>query len=183
MRWFAIILSPLLVACPDARDTRVVESPPASSTEWSVDAGTVTASPDTTNLQITPQAAVRSYYDAINRRDFAAAWRMWNGRGEASGKSLVDFSTGFQGTRNIRLEIGEVVTDDTSSVDVPVVVTAEMKAEETRVFAGTYTLRRFEEDQTNEWRIVSADLTLVPSSGQPETLRAFDQQPPSTPDQ
>lgn len=181
MRWFAIILSvPLLVACADARDA---ETPPATSTEWSVDAGTVTASPDTTDLLITPQAALRSYYDAINRRDFAAAWRMWNDGGAASGKSLVDFSTGFQGTRDIRLEIGEVVTDDSSSVDVPVVVTAEMKAEGTRIFAGTYTLRRFEDDQTNEWRIVSANLTLVPSFEQPETLQAFDQQPPSTPEQ
>ncbi|MBW3566189.1 MAG: hypothetical protein KY459_15885 [Acidobacteria bacterium] len=181
MRWLAIILSmPLLVACPDARDADI---PPETSTEFAVDAGTVTASPDTTNLQITPQAAVRSYYDAINRRDFATAWRMWDNEGEASGKSLVDFSTGFQGTRNIKLELGEVVTDDLSSVDVPVVVTAEMKAEETRVFAGTYTLRRFETDRTNEWRIVSADLTLVPSSEEPGAFEAFDQQPPRTADE
>lgn len=183
MRWLAIIFSvPLLVACPNARDARNAETPPETSTEFSVDAGTATASPDTTNLQITPQAAVRSYYDAINRRDFATAWRMWDDEGEASGKSLVDFSTGFQGTRDIRLEIGEVVTDDSRSVAVPVVVTAEMKAEGTRVFAGTYTLQRFEGDQTNEWRIVSADLTLV-TSEEAGTSEAFDQQPPSTADE
>ncbi len=104
-----------------------------------------------------PVAALNSYYEAINNRNFDQAYRLW----ETPDTSLDRFTRGFADTRRSRLLIEPPVRVEGAAGSVysqiPVIVVAETRGGQ-RFFSGCYTMRR-----TNQpggtWRIYRATIT------------------------
>src|SRR5690606_24681835 len=91
-------------------------------------------------------AVIRSYYDAIARRDYASAYRLWAGQGAASGQSYEEFRRGYAETAAVEVAIGEPGRVEGAAgsryVQVPVEIRARTTAGADQCFRGTYTLVR-----------------------------------------
>ena len=121
----------------------------------------------------TPAAAagvVRAYYAAIDRGDFRAAYRLWSGDGQASGKSYAAFARGFAATARSSVRVGAPTDQEGAAgslyITVPVMVEARLKNGRAQHFAGSYTLRRVNDVpgaswSQLHWRIASAKLRAV----------------------
>ena len=82
---------------------------------------------------------IRSYYNAINRHEYARAHGYWN-EGSAV-KPLADFQRGFSDTAYVDVEFGNVSGDAGMSqrwASVPVVLVATTNGGATRWFGGCY---------------------------------------------
>ena len=109
---------------------------------------------------------VRLYYAAINRRDFADAYRLWGNDGQASGKSRTAFSRGFSRTSSAQVTIGNVGKQRGAAgsdyLTVPVTVTSQLEDGTRQRFTGTYVMRRSSVPSASSadrrWHIESADL-------------------------
>ncbi len=112
---------------------------------------------------------IRDYYAAINRRDYATAYRLWRGGGNASGQSLAQFTRGFQDTSGVSLQIGAPGRIDAGAgqrhVEVPISLVARHHDGRESRFRGSYVLQRTVVDgatlDQREWRIASARLGEV----------------------
>ena len=112
---------------------------------------------------------VRRYYEAIDARDFAAAYALWEGDGAANGQSFDDFAGGFAETADVTVDVGEPGRVEPAAgswyVEVPVTVRAVTKRGVEQRFEGTYTLRRTASADTGDerpaWRIYSAEMEEV----------------------
>lgn len=114
----------------------------------------------------TPADVVRRYYAAIGAGDYATAYALWGGGGQASGKSAREFAAGFARTARVAV----AVTDSTrlegaagsQYATVPVRVDALLRDGREQHFSGTYTLRRSMVDGTSaeqrRWTIYKASL-------------------------
>jgi hypothetical protein len=113
---------------------------------------------------------VQSYYAAIDRGDFRAAYASWDNGGQASGKSFAAFRAGFAGTARSRVVTGVPQGGDAGMsqrwIEVPVDVYATLKNGRGQHFRGKYTLHRVvagvgaAASQTR-WHIASARLVAV----------------------
>lgn len=113
---------------------------------------------------------VQSYYAAIDRGDFRAAYACWDNGGQASGKSFAAFRAGFAATARSRVVTGVPVNGDAGMsqrwIEVPVDVYATLKNGRSQHFRGKYTLHRVAAgvgapvSQTH-WHIASAKLVAV----------------------
>jgi hypothetical protein len=130
------------------------------------------APPDTARIDLgngtTPQdavALVRAYYQAINRNRFPEAYEMWEGKGAATGKSLIAFLNGYAQTDRIDVTPGPpgavVASGTTEMIAVPVEVTST-RSHATARYGGTITLRRSKQRNAAanlaRWHIYKADL-------------------------
>lgn len=114
-------------------------------------------------------AVVRDYYDAINARDFARAYRLWSDGGRSSGQSPQQFADAFMQTAGITVQIGEPTAIESAAgsrfIEVPVSITSTRSDGEQRRYRGRYVLRRAMADGASTeqfaWRIASADLREV----------------------
>ena len=121
----------------------------------------------------TPQAAravVERYYAAIDRGQYATAYRLWSRGGHASGKSSRAFAAGFAKTRYARVLTGTPIGGNGAAgsvfVTIPVRVDAMLKDGTRQHFVGAYVLRRVNdvEGATREqrrWHLDSARLRTV----------------------
>lgn len=93
-----------------------------------------------------PQDIVIRYYEAIGQRDYAAAYALWSGSGQASGKTLAQFGAGFANTASTFVRVtGPVRLEGAAGsvyAIVPVEVRAQLKSGERQRFSGSYVLRR-----------------------------------------
>jgi hypothetical protein len=113
-----------------------------------------------------PAQAIRSYYDAINRRDFRSAYLLWGDSGRASGRSLDQFTAGFAGTDSTLVEIGDAGRVEGAAgsryVEIPVTIRAWRKSGRPQEFTGSYVVRRTVVDGATEvqrrWHLYSADI-------------------------
>ena len=110
---------------------------------------------------------VESYYKAIDRGAFEAAYSLWSGDGEASGHSFAAFKRGFAQTARTAVDTSPPTASEGAAgsvyIEVPVTVNAELKNGTRQRFTGTYTLRRVNdvEGATPEelsWHLTSATL-------------------------
>lgn len=108
---------------------------------------------------------VRSYYRAIDSRDYATAHRLWSGDGRSSGQTLAQFGDGFAATVQVAVLPGEPGRIDAGaggrSIEVPVSVTTTQADGRNRRYVGSYVLRRSVVDGAGVargWRIASAEL-------------------------
>ena len=89
---------------------------------------------------------INSYYVAINKQDYRAAYELWSDSGRASGASYEDFAAGYADTREVSVTVGEASRIEPAAgsryITVPVAITATMKNGGTQRFSGTYVLRR-----------------------------------------
>lgn len=110
-----------------------------------------------------PIAALASYYEAINSKDYRRAYRFW----ESPESSFERFVAGFADTDRVRLlvEPSTRIEGAAGSVyaEVTTIVVATTRAGNERVFAGCYTLRR-SNVRNNDWRIYRADISTMPST-------------------
>ena len=111
-------------------------------------------------------AVIEAYYDAINKRDYARAYRYWGSEGHASRQTLEQFSAGFAETESVRVETGNPGRIEPAAgsryVEVPVDITARTAAGQSQRFRGTYTLRRGVIEgaapQQYQWHIYAAKI-------------------------
>jgi len=162
-----LVAALLAVACgsprPPATDAQTRPASPPAATATSHDAQVVPGD-DTAEAAA---AVIRSYYDAINRRDYERAYRYWSGEGSASGKAENEFANGFGQTAAVRVEIGTPGRIDPAAgsrfIEVPAEVTATNKDGAVERFRGKYVLRRSVVDgataEQRQWRINSATLS------------------------
>ncbi len=114
-------------------------------------------------------AVVRSYYAAIDARQYARAHALWSGDGSASGQSPEQFAAGFADTVDVVVEPGAPGRLDAAAgsrfIEVPVSVRATRGDGSVHRYAGSYTLRRAVVDgataEQRAWRIASADIREV----------------------
>ncbi len=88
------------------------------------------------------KALIRSYYNAINRHEYARAWSYW-GEDDPS-RSYDDFVKGFAHTDHVDLIVGRVTAEGAAGstyYSVPVALSATAGDGQASSFAGCYTLR------------------------------------------
>lgn len=164
MNWcrFAIIGWLILTGCSDRN--RKVETSRTEETK-SVSQDTTrgrTEAPDAASAL----AVLEAYYDAINGKDYARAYVLWESNGEASGKTLPQFSTGFAKTASVELTLGEPgqvgAAAGSRYIEIPVTINARLSDGTEQHFSGTYTLRRAVVDgatpEQRQWRIYKAHI-------------------------
>jgi hypothetical protein len=92
-----------------------------------------------------PIAVLRSYVNAVNRREYARAYSYWDaGAAAAMLPPYPEFARGYAETRAVRLTTGPVRSDPGAgqlSYGVPALLVAGTTAGETRTFVGCYELR------------------------------------------
>ncbi len=129
-----------------------------------VDANDSSPSPDGAQpAESDPVAALISYYNAINERNYQQAYRMW----ETPETNLERFSRGFADTRRVRLLIEPPVRVEGAAgsafAEIPTILIAETSNGRERFFAGCYVLRRSNELR-GPWRIYRARINQVSAS-------------------
>jgi len=90
-----------------------------------------------------PEAVVRSLYNAIGRHDYARAWSYFGDAKPA--KDFDSFAKGYDNTESIELKVGNISEEGAAGsiyYGVPVAIRAADKKGEQTVFAGCYTLRQ-----------------------------------------
>lgn len=92
----------------------------------------------------TPEAVVTSYYDAVNKREYARAYSYWEpAAAERELPAFDDFVQGYADTASVDLTLGDVgegVGAGQLYFSVPVTLMAAMLDGSTQTFVGCYTL-------------------------------------------
>ena len=109
---------------------------------------------------------IEDYYAAVNRGAYDKAYRMWAANGQASGKSLRDFSNGYADTSSVSVSLGDPGPVDAGAgqrhIVVPVRIIARQRDQSTKEYSGTYTLARTVVDGASaaqrNWHISAANI-------------------------
>jgi hypothetical protein len=91
----------------------------------------------------TAEQVVRSYYNAVNRREYARAYSYWEEDARPSLPPFDAFVRGYADTDSVRLETGPVAGGAGAGnlyYDLPVVLVARSTGGATRAFVGCYNL-------------------------------------------
>ena len=94
------------------------------------------------NDRSTPEAVVRSLYNAIERQEYLRAWSYF---AEGVAPDPGTFRAGYADTASVELRLGEAAGEGASGSTwwtIPVAIEATSTAGGVRVFAGCYTLSR-----------------------------------------
>ena len=158
---WGVIFMGLLVGCSSQADK--------DNTEIADGARSATTTP------VSPEAAeaqsvVRRYFDAIARRDFAAAYGLWGHDGADTGGSAAQFAASFDHYKSYKPSVGIPTEVKTSGrmqyVLVPVELNVELKdggpSEDRK---GPVMLRRSEDrsakgSNLRDWRIWGTDIRV-----------------------
>ncbi len=113
---------------------------------------------------------IRDYFAAINLRNYAGAYALWRGQGQASGVSAERFAQDFANTSGVSVEIGQPGPIDPGAgqrrIDVPVSLIVRNSDGSEQRYRGQYALQRTVVDGASDdlraWRITSAQLSAAP---------------------
>ena len=109
-----------------------------------------------------PIAALMSYYDAINAKEYRRAYRFW----ESPESTYERFIAGFADTDRVRLLVEPSARNEGAAgsayAEITSIVVATTRAGNDRVFAGCYVLRR-SNVRDSGWRIYRANLATMPA--------------------
>jgi hypothetical protein len=133
------------------------------------------AAPDTSG----PAAVVLRFYEALDARRYADAYRIWPRAGQASERTQAAFVAQFDSVRRVRATVTDSVRLEGAAgsqyATVPVEVDATTASGATRHCALTFTVRRAMVDgatpEQRAWRIYAvsdsgaAAVTCVPDTG------------------
>jgi hypothetical protein len=111
-------------------------------------------------------AVVQRYYDAIDRGDYPAAYRLWAEGGAASRQTEAEFVAGFADTEDVRVTVSDSISMEGAAgshyATVPITIEATLRDGSRQRFVGSYTLRRSVVDGATpaqrSWRIHSAKI-------------------------
>ena len=90
-----------------------------------------------------PEAVIQSFYNAINRKEYARAWGYFGETKPA--KDFEAFSKGYEDTTDVEVRTGGVGEEGAAGsiyFNVPVAISATAKDGDEKIFAGCYTLRQ-----------------------------------------
>ncbi|QYR52579.1 hypothetical protein [Lysobacter soyae] len=112
---------------------------------------------------------IEDYYAAVNRGAYDSAYRMWSNNGQASGKTLRDFTNGYADTASVSVSLGDPGRVDAGAgqryIVLPVRIVARQRDQSTKEFQGSYTLGRTVVDGATSaqrnWSIRSASIDTV----------------------
>lgn len=117
-----------------------------------------------------PVTALSSYYDGINSRDYALAYRYW----ESPPSSLEQFARDLADTERVRLLIEPPARVDGAAgslyAEVPTILIARTRNGGERIFAGCYVMRKSNlqgqerPQRPAAWRIFRANISPVSSN-------------------
>jgi hypothetical protein len=100
------------------------------------------AEPDYLDDRSDAEAIVKSFYNAINRREFSRAWSYF---GETKpSPDFESFAAGYEDTKSVRVVTGEAGVEGAAGstfFNIPVAIAATGEDDVERVFAGCYTAR------------------------------------------
>jgi hypothetical protein len=130
-----------------------------------------------------PVAALKSYYNAINRKEYDRAYSYFDGAPNPSpsvAPPYNEFVQGYADTKSVTLAVGKVETGAAAGsiyATFPAVVTATHTDGSTHLYAGCYTMRRTnfgisEDPNAVLWRVYSAKLSEVPANSSVDQLLA-----------
>lgn len=100
------------------------------------------AEPDYIDDRSDAEAVVKSFYNAINRREFSRAWSYFGETKPAA--DFESFVAGFEDTKSVRVVTGEPSVEGAAGstfFNVPVAIGATGADDSERVFTGCYTAR------------------------------------------
>lgn len=104
--------------------------------------GGYAAEPDYLDDRSDAEAIVKSFYNAINRREFSRAWSYF---GETKpSPDFESFAAGYEDTKSVRVVTGEASVEGAAGstfFNLPVAIAATGADDVERVFAGCYTAR------------------------------------------
>ena len=115
---------------------------------------------------VSAAAVLDAYYEAINQKEYSRAYALWASNGEASGKTLAQFTAGFAETYSASLVLGQPgpigAAAGSRYIEIPVTIDARLSDGTEQHFSGTYTLRRSVADgataDQRQWRIYKAHI-------------------------
>jgi hypothetical protein len=118
----------------------------------------------------TPSQLLSSYYQEINRRQFARAYTYWEDLGKASNQSFAHFEQGYADTNHVVVSLGRPQVEGAAGslyASVPVDIVATNNNQTKQTFSGTYVLRRSDIPPFDKlgWRIYGARIEQTSSSG------------------
>lgn len=157
-------------ALPSGDGIPGVSAPPPSNEVRPV------ASADPVTAEAGPQEAVavlHRYFAAIGGRRYADAYRLWNGRGAASGMSAEAFADSFADYADYRATIGTPGRIDAGAgqryIEIPVRVAGRLRDGTTVSLAGPVTLHRTGDidgatAEQRAWRIQDSGLKPRPAT-------------------
>jgi hypothetical protein len=130
-----------------------------------------------------PVAALKSFYNAINRREYERAYSYFeNAQNPAPtlAPPFPQFQNGFADTTQVTLAVGKVYSGAAAGslyATFSAVITATHADGSKHIFAGCYTMRRTnfgisEDPNAILWRIYSAKLSEVPATSSVDQLLA-----------
>lgn len=130
-----------------------------------------------------PVAALVSFYNAVNRKEYERAYSYFQGAPNPSPDLVgpyAQFAAGYANTASVTLAVGEVVEDAGAGnlfASFPVVITAKQTNGNTQVFSGCYFMHRvntgISEDPNDElWSINAAKIIVAPANRTVDQLLA-----------
>ncbi len=119
-----------------------------------------------------PTTLLRSYFDAINLREFARAYSYWDNLGQASQQGFAQFEQAFATTRQVKVDLGTPQQNAGAGnvyADVPVTIVATQDDGSTKTYSGTYTAHRANVPPFEQlgWRIEGAKVSQTAGSSAP----------------
>ncbi len=130
-----------------------------------------------------PVAALVSFYNAVNRKEYERAYGYFQGAPNPSPDLVgpyAQFAQGYANTASVTLAVGKVVEDAGAGnlfASFPVVITAKQTNGSTQVFSGCYFMHRvntgISENRNDElWSITDAKLANAPANETVDQLLA-----------
>ncbi len=131
----------------------------------------------------TPEQALKSYYNAINRKEYERAYGYFQGAPNPPANvapPYQQFVAGYADTASVALAVGKASVDAGAGniyATVPVVITAKRTDGSTVLFSGCYTLHHINKGISSNpndelWSIQGAKLTSAPANASVDQLLA-----------
>lgn len=143
----------------------VEETKPSEQTQDASDGIIV---PDYRDDRSTPQALIESYYNAINRKEYARAYGYYSEEGREP--DFKTFSKGYENTKSVKVAVRKTEPDPGAGQiywSLPIAIESESNDGTKQVFTGCYTLRLTnpgmqEEPPYKPMQIMTGSLTKSP---------------------
>lgn len=131
--------APKKAAATQEETKPVEETKPSEQTQDAADGVIV---PDYRDDRSTPQALIESYYNAINRKEYARAYGYYSEEGREP--DFKTFAKGYDGTKSVKVAVRKTEPDPGAGQiywSLPIAIESEDNDGKTQVYTGCYTLR------------------------------------------
>ena len=167
--WLSLVMVLFVVpSVAQQREKKSRASLRSTSKGLTLSAPTKTVSSDDSD-PVSPEAVLENFYSAINDRNYAVAFSLW----ETPPSDLKNFSQGFADTVGVKLFVSLPVVVEgaagSSYASVSTILVSKLQSGRQRVFAGCYTMRKSnlslaENPNAKGWRIYKATMTAAPDT-------------------